>query len=60
MKSILKIAGKVTLVFAVIAGHFLFWQWAVGGTFSLVYTAIQILVALWVAYELIRAPVIDD
>lgn len=60
MKRILNGAVKVTLVLAVIAGHFLFWRWAVGETFSLVYTAIQILVALWMAYELIRAPVIDD
>lgn len=60
MKRILNGAGKVTLMLAVIAEHFLFWRWAVGETFSLVYTATQILVALWMAYELIRAPVIDD
>lgn len=60
MKRILNGVGKVSLVLVLAAGHYLFWRWAIGETFSLVYTAIQILIALWMVYELIRAPVIDD
>lgn len=60
MKRILNGIGKTAFVLALVTGHYLFWRWAVGETFSIVYTAIQILIALWVIYELIRAPVIDD
>lgn len=60
MKRILNGISKVAFVLALITGHYLFWRWAVGEAFSIVYTAIQILIALWVIYELIRAPVIDD
>lgn len=60
MKRILNGIGKAAFVLALVAGHYLFWRWAIGETFSIVYTAIQILVALWVCYELIRAPAIDS
>ena len=38
MKRILNGIGKAAIVLALVTGHYLFWRWAVGETFSIVYT----------------------
>lgn len=60
MKRILNGVGKVSLVIFVVTGHYMFWRWLAGNTFAVIYTVIQILIGLWMVYELIRAPVYDD
>lgn len=43
-----------------LAGHFSLCYWLFGMTAAIVWTAIQFVLAIWMTYELIRAPVYDD
>ncbi|WP_418208180.1 hypothetical protein [Bacteroides sp.] len=40
--------------------HFMLTQWLFGQTVAIIYLGFQLIVAAWIVYELIRAPVYDD
>lgn len=48
------------LVLSVLALHVTVCLLLLGMTGALVYLGIQVIVAIWVVYEMIRAPVYDD
>ena len=43
-----------------VTGHFMLTQWLFGQTVAIIYLGFQLIVAAWIVYELIRAPVYDD
>ena len=43
-----------------VAGHFMLTQWLFGQTVAIIHLGFQLIVAAWMVYELIRAPVYDD
>ena len=43
-----------------VAWHFMLTQWLFGQTVTIIYLGFQLIVAAWIVYELIRAPVYDD
>ena len=40
--------------------HFMLTQWLFGQTVAIIYLGFQLIIAAWIVYELIRAPVYDD
>lgn len=45
---------------AVLVGHIALFYWLFGRTATVVYSIVQTVFAVWMVYEVIRAPVIDD
>lgn len=43
-----------------VAGHFMLTRWLFGQTVAIIYLGFQLVIAVWMVYELIRAPVYDD
>ena len=43
-----------------VTGHFMLVQWLFGQTEAIVWVVFQLVVAAWMVYGLIRAPVYDD
>ena len=43
-----------------VAGHFMLVQCLLGQTAAIIWTTFQLVVAAWMVYGLIRAPVYDD
>ena len=43
-----------------VTGHFMLTQWLFGQIVAIIYLGFQLIVAAWIVYELIRAPVYDD
>ena len=43
-----------------VAGHFMLTQWLFGQTVAIIHLGFQLIIAAWIVYELIRAPVYDD
>lgn len=43
-----------------VAGHFMLIQWLFGQTVAIICLVFQLVVGIWIIYELIRAPVYDD
>ena len=43
-----------------VTGHFMLTQWLLGQTVAIIHLGFQLIVATWMVYELIRAPVYDD
>lgn len=45
---------------AVLVGHLTLFCWLFGWTATVVYGIVQGVFAVWMVYEIIRAPVVDD
>lgn len=45
---------------SVLVGHLALFYWLFGWTATVVYGIVQTVFAVWMIYEVIRAPVIDD
>ena len=43
-----------------LAGHCMLTQWLFGQAVAIIHLGFQLIVAAWIVYELIRAPVYDD
>lgn len=60
MKGMIIYLAQGMLVLSVLALHVTVCLLLLGMTGALVYLGIQVIVAIWVVYEMIRAPVYDD
>ena len=60
MKRIASHLCTVLMGMLAVAGDFMLTQWLFGQTVAIIYLGFQLMVAAWIVYELIRAPVYDD
>lgn len=60
MKRIASHLCSVLMGMLAVAGHFMLTQWLFGQTVAIIYLGFQLIVATWMVYELICAPVYDD
>lgn len=60
MKRIASHLCTVLMGMLAVTGYFMLTQWLFGQTVAIIYLSFQLIVATWMVYELIRAPVYDD
>ena len=60
MKRIARHLCTMLMGMLAVTGHFMLTQWLFGQTVVIIYLGFQLIVAAWIVYELIRAPVYDD
>ena len=60
MKRIARHLCTMLMGMLAVTGHFMLTQWLFGQTVAIIYLGLQLIVAAWLVYELIRAPVYDD
>ncbi len=60
MKRIASHLCTVLVGMVAVTGHFMLTQWLFGQTVAIIYLCFQLIIAAWMGYELIRAPVHDD
>ncbi len=60
MKRIARYLCIMLMGMLAVTGHFMLTQWLFGQTVAIIYLGFQLIVAAWIVYELIRAPVYDD
>ena len=60
MKRIARHLCTMLMGMLAVTGHFMLTQWLFGQTVAIIYLGCQLIVAAWIVYELIRAPVYDD
>ena len=60
MKRIASHLCTVLMGMLAVTGHFMLTQWFFGQTVAIIHLGFQLIVATWMVYELIRAPVYDD
>lgn len=60
MKDVMIHIGETTLALSVLAGHIAVCYLLFGKVATIIILCWQLLVAAWLVYQLIRAPVMDD
>lgn len=60
MKRIASHLCTVLMGMLAVTGYFMLTQWLFGQTVAIIFLGFQLIVATWIVYELIRAPVYDD
>lgn len=60
MKRIARHLCTMLMGMLAVTGHFMLTQWLFGQIVAIIYLGFQLIVAAWIVYELIRAPVHDD
>jgi hypothetical protein len=60
MKKIASHLCTVLMGMLAVTGHFMLTQWLFGQTVAFIHLGFQLIVAAWMVYELIRAPVYDN
>ena len=60
MKRIARHLCTMLMGMLAVTGYFMLTQWLFGQTVAIIYLGFQLIVAAWIVYELIRAPVYDD
>ena len=60
MKRIARHLCTMLMGMLAVTGHFMLTQWLFGQTVAIIYLGSPLIVAAWIVYELIRAPVYDD
>ena len=60
MKRIARHLCTMLMGMLAVTGHLMLTQWLFGQIVAIIYLGFQLIVAAWIVYELIRAPVYDD
>lgn len=60
MKRIARHLCTMLMGMLAVTGHFMLTQWLFVQIVAIIYLGFQLIVAAWIVYELIRAPVYDD
>ena len=60
MKRIARHLCTMLMGMLAVPGHFMLTKWLFGQTVAIIYLGFQLIIAAWIVYELIRAPVYDE